>query len=97
MHVRILKPAKSAMQSGMRNTKKWIMQFPQRDRADPNSLTGWPSSRDTLKQVALEFDSEAEAIEYAKKNSYTYDVDEPHGRISKPKSYSDNFKFNKIS
>lgn len=97
MQVRILKPAKTAMQSGIRKTKKWIIQFPVRDRQDPNPLMGWAQSNDTLKQIKLEFDSKEDAIAYAQSKGYDFTVEEPELPQRKPKAYSDNFKFNKIS
>ena len=50
MQVRIYKPAKTAMQSGQRNTKEWVLETePAPKEIDP--LMGWTSSRDTMQQV----------------------------------------------
>lgn len=96
MTVRIFKPAKTAMQSGTRKTKKWVLEYPPLDRPDPNPLMGWPQSMDTIKQARLEFDSLEEATAYAKKKELDYVVIEPEASSSKTKSYADNFRFNKI-
>ncbi len=40
---KIYKPAKTAMQSGTRNTKNWILEFESMDK-ETNPLTGWISS-----------------------------------------------------
>ena len=54
MQVRIYKPAKTAMQSGQRNTKEWVLETePAPKEIDP--LMGWTSSRDTMQQVKLQF------------------------------------------
>ena len=54
MQVRIYKPAKTAMQSGQRNTKEWVLETePAPKEIDP--LMGWTSSRDTMQQVQLHF------------------------------------------
>lgn len=97
MQVRITKPAKTATQSGIRKTKKWTLEFPPLDRPDPNSLMGWPCSRDTVKQLNLEFDTKEAAMAYARDKGLDFIVVEPEKRSPKSKSYADNFKFNKIS
>ena len=66
MQVRIYKPAKTAMQSGQRNTKEWLLESePAPKEIDP--LMGWTSSRDTMQQVKLYFATLEEATAYAKK------------------------------
>ena len=66
MQVRIYKPAKTAMQSGQRNTKEWLLESePAPKEIDP--LMGWTSSRDTMQQVKLYFATLEEAKAYAKK------------------------------
>ena len=42
------------MQSGMRNTKNWLLEF-ETLNTGINPLTGWETSRDTLSEVKLEF------------------------------------------
>ena len=55
------------MQSGKRNSKKWLLEFETLDSSiDP--LMGWESSIDTMSEVKLEFSSKDEAINYVKKN-----------------------------
>ena len=66
MQVRIYKPAKTAMQSGQRNTKEWLLESePAPKEIDP--LMGWTSSRDTMQQVKLYFATLEEAKAYAEK------------------------------
>lgn len=96
MHVRIYKPAKTAMQSGRGNTRDWILEFEPSTRLDTDPLMGWTSSRDTRRQVTLRFHSEAEAVEYAREHGYTYTVLKEHTRKVKPKSYSDNFAWSRL-
>ncbi|MDX1736679.1 MAG: ETC complex I subunit [Alphaproteobacteria bacterium] len=91
MEVRIFKPAKTAMQSGRHNTKRWVLEFEPTDRASADQLMGWVGSSDTSKQVQLKFDTKEEAISYATKQGYSYTVSEEKTRKIKPKSYSDNF------
>ncbi len=87
---KIYKPAKTAMQSGKRNTKKWLLEFDTLDKG-VYPLMGWESSQDTMSEVKLEFSSKELAVNYAKKNNIEYYIVEPEKRKIIKKSYSDNF------
>ena len=87
---KIYKHTKTAMQSGIRNTKNWILEFDTLDQ-EVNPLMGWVSSKDTMSEVRLEFSSKDEAVNYAKKNNVNYYIIEPEKRKIIKKSYSDNF------
>ena len=87
---KIYKPTRTAMQSGKRNTKKWLLEFDTLDNGvDP--LMGWESSKDTMSEIKLEFSSKDQAINYAKKNDLDFYIIEPQKRKIIIKSYSDNF------
>ena len=87
---KIYKPTKTAMQSGKRNSKNWLLEFDTLNKGvDP--LMGWETSKDTMSEVKLEFSSKEQAIYYAKKNDIDYYVIEPQQRKVIKKSYSDNF------
>ena len=87
---KIYKPSKTAMQSGNRNTKNWLLEFDTLNTGiDP--LMGWVSSKDTMSQVKLEFSTKEQAINYAKKNNINYYIIEPQKRKIIKKSYADNF------
>ena len=90
MKAKIYKPTKTAMQSGMRNTKNWLLEFDTLNTGI-NPLMGWESSNDTMSEVKLEFSSKDQAVNYAKKNNINYYVVEPQKRKIIKKSYSDNF------
>ena len=78
------------MQSGMRNTKKWLLEFDTLDTGtDP--LMGWVNSKDTMSEVKLEFSTKDQAISYAKKNNINYYLIDSNERKLIKKSYSDNF------
>jgi NADH dehydrogenase (ubiquinone) Fe-S protein 4 len=78
------------MQSGNRNTKKWLIEFDTLDTG-VNLLMGWESSKDTMSEVKLEFSTKDQAINYARKNNIDYYIIEPQKRKIIKKSYSDNF------
>uniref|UniRef100_UPI0035902389 NADH dehydrogenase [ubiquinone] iron-sulfur protein 4, mitochondrial-like isoform X2 n=1 Tax=Myxine glutinosa TaxID=7769 RepID=UPI0035902389 len=91
---RIFVPARNSMQSGEGNTHKWHMELDTRERWE-NPLMGWASSADPLSNITLTFSSKEDAITFAKKNGWRYQV-EKH-QIPKPrqKSYGENFAWNK--
>ena len=78
------------MQSGKRNTKKWILEFDTLNTG-VNPLMGWESSKDTMSEVKLEFFTKEEAINYVKKNNIEYYIVEPQKQKIIKKSYTDNF------
>jgi hypothetical protein len=71
MLARIYKPAKTAMQSGLAKTKEWVLDYEPASPREVEPLMGWTSSGDTLAQVRLFFETQEEAIEYAKENNIT--------------------------
>jgi len=87
---KIYKPSQTVMQSGKRNTKKWILEFETQDTVII-PLMGWETSTDTMSEVKLEFDSKKLAINFAKKNNIEYYIIEPQKRKIVKKSYADNF------
>uniref|UniRef100_UPI0025403986 NADH dehydrogenase [ubiquinone] iron-sulfur protein 4, mitochondrial n=1 Tax=Euleptes europaea TaxID=460621 RepID=UPI0025403986 len=92
--VHIFVPTRNAMQAGVNNTKKWKMEFDTRERWE-NPLMGWASSADPMSNLLVTFATKEEAIAFAEKNGWSYDVQER--RIPKPKSksYGANFSWNK--
>ncbi|XP_072520918.1 NADH dehydrogenase [ubiquinone] iron-sulfur protein 4, mitochondrial [Salminus brasiliensis] len=92
--VRIFVPTRTAMQSGVQNTKKWKMDFDTRERWE-NPLMGWASTADPLSNMVLTFSTKEDAIAFAEKNGWSYDITEK--RTAKPrfKSYGANFSWDK--
>ena len=93
MRVRIYKPARNAMQSGIARTKEWVLVYPAADAREIDPLMGWTSSRDMKSQLQLSFATKDEAIAYAQRNGLAYKVSEPQTRAAVRKSYADNFRF----
>ncbi|KAK1792405.1 hypothetical protein P4O66_012355 [Electrophorus voltai] len=92
--VHIFVPTRTAMQSGIQNTKKWKMEFDTRERWE-NPLMGWVSTADPLSNLTLTFSTKEDAIAFAEKNGWSYDITEK--RMPKPrvKSYGANFSWDK--
>lgn len=95
MTIKIYKPTKTSMQSGLGNTKKWLAEYISDSDNIKDNLMGWTSSVDTKSQIKIFFDTRDKAIEWAKHNNYQYFVEEPMIRKLKIKSYSSNFDMNK--
>jgi len=95
MRARIYRPARTAMQSGRARTRQWVLEFEPESPSRPDPLMGWTSSSDMRQQVQLDFDTKDEAIAYAEREGIAYQVFEPHASKPKPKSYSDNFRFDR--
>ena len=83
MKAKIYQPAKTAMQSGKANVRHWIMM-------------GWVGSGDRRGQLKLRFDTKDAAISYAERNALSYQIAEPNLPRVILKSYSDNFKYEKV-
>ncbi len=96
MRVRIYQPSKTAMQSGRGGTKRWTLEFEPGARREMDPLMGWTSSRDTRAQVHMSFDTLEEAVAYAEKQGYAYSVQAASARTVRPKSYSDNFRYDRV-
>jgi NADH dehydrogenase (ubiquinone) Fe-S protein 4 len=74
----------------------WQLDFDVRERWE-NPLIGWSSSGDPLSNMAVKFSSKEDAIHFAEKNGWAYEVEEPQKWKFKPKSYGLNFSWDKKS
>jgi ETC complex I subunit conserved region len=92
---RIFRPAKTAMQSGAR-ARKWVLAYEPATRRQPDPLMGWASAADTLNEVSLHFATLEEAVAFATRNALDYTVIPPQYSIEKPKSYADNFRYDRV-
>jgi len=93
--VTIKRPSKTNMQSGLKKTKMWIIEFDFDHSLQKDLLMGWNSSKNTTKQLKLNFDSLDDAILWCQKNSYKYRVVDQTYRLVKSKSYASNFSNNR--
>lgn len=87
----IYKPTKSAMQSGLNNTKKWCLTNTDINETYINSRFCWVGSSNPEKQVKLYFIDLESAKNFANKNNYDYEVIKPNETNFIKKSYSENF------
>ena len=92
--VRILRPAKSAMQSGRGKSQDWVIQPVLLSARMPEQVMGWVSAGDTLSEMQnkLRFATLDEAKAFADKRGWVYEVEAPAERVIKPRNYLDNFR-----
>ena len=95
MTIKIYKPSKTAMQSGLGKTKKWLAEYISDVDNVKDTLMGWNSSLDTQSQIKIFFETKEQAIAWAKNNNYQFNVEAPKIKKIKPKSYASNFDINR--
>jgi hypothetical protein len=96
MEARIYQPAKNAMQSGRAGQDTWVLEYLTVEAKKVDPLMGWSGSGDTNSQVRLRFPTLESAEARAKSLGLDYEVKQPKSRIVKPKSYSDNFRSDRV-
>ncbi|MBV8118795.1 MAG: ETC complex I subunit [Alphaproteobacteria bacterium] len=96
VQARIYRPAKTAMQSGRRGTRKWVLEYEPAASRSPDPLMGWTSAADTLNEVHLLFATLGEATAFAERQGLSYTIIQPHTFSEKPKSYADNFRYDRV-
>ena len=84
------------MSSGTAKSRHWILEFAAEGARRKDAYTGWNSIDGTANQVKLKFDTLEEAQAYAAAQGLAARVDKPHPRKRRAKSYSDNFKFDRV-
>lgn len=95
MVARIFRPAKTAMQSGKAKTNKWILQYEPEVARTIDPLMGYTSTSDAKSQIKLVFNSQEEAVSYAKRNKIPFRISQANDRKIFRASYPDNFKFDR--
>ena len=75
MQARIYQPSKSAMTSGMGNSREWILEYAPVEARRIDPLMGWTGSGDMNSQVRLRFETEEAAVDFARRNGLAYTVE----------------------
>lgn len=92
MRARIYLPPKSAMQSGLARTHRWMLEYEPEHKKVIDPLMGWTGSDDMRQQIRLSFETQEEAIAYAEAEGIPYDLEITPAHTRKPKAYADNFR-----
>lgn len=81
------------MQSGQAGARRWVLEF-EPDRPPPaDVLMGWTGQVETSDQVRLYFETEGQAIAFARRHGIPHQVAEPPPAARVIKAYGDNFAF----
>jgi hypothetical protein len=96
MTARIYQPTRSATQSGQ-GKDWWVLEYEPERAREIDPLMGWTSSSDMKSQVTLRFDSQEQAVAYAERNGIAYRIEAPKAATRKVISYSDNFRYNRLT
>lgn len=91
MSAKIYQPAKTAMQSGRGNTKKWLLEFIPQSAKTIDPIMGWTGSEDTQTQLRMKFASLEDAEKYAQLHKIEYIVIKPNSGKPKIQAYAANF------
>ncbi len=93
MTARIYKPSKTAMQSGLGNTKDWALDFDPEEPRQVEPLMGWTSSSDMRQELRLRFATKEAAVAYCERHGIAYQLFDAAAPKRRGMSYSDNFAF----
>merc|ERR1719317_238978 len=98
--VRIYRPVKNAGQQYNQDAYgTWQVEFVNAARPWNNPLMGWTSRKDSMYDEHFKFvhfDSKDDAIKWAIRAGYRYEISEPKVARKKPKSYNSTFGLNGI-
>src|ERR1044072_1587080 len=73
----IFRPARSAMTSGKRGGKRWVLRFERRRPLHIEPLMGWTADADPMADLELKFDSLSAAVRFAEREAIKYRVCHP--------------------
>ena len=88
----IYSPSKNVMQAGKAKEQTWHLRFDKEVAKLIEPLMGYTSSLDMNEQIILRFSSKESAIDFAKNNKIIYRIEDQKTREIPKKSYSDNFR-----
>ena len=91
MQVKIYQPTKTATQSGKKSSQWLLVPIIEANHKSINNVMGWTSSNNTLSQIKLKFDNSQDAMKYAMKQGWDYEIILPKTALVTKKSYSNNF------
>ena len=96
MKARIYQPARTATQSGLAQTRQWVLRFERASAMRVEPVMGWTAGDDMTQEIRLSFPTKEAAIAYAKANGIAYSAPKPHNRVVPRRAYADNFAANRV-
>ena len=94
MLAKIYQPSPSAMTSG-RAKRHWVLEFMGGSSGTIDPLTGTKRSTNMRSQLNLKFETLEEAVAYSKANNIPHQVVQSQKVKRIPRSYADNFAFDR--
>ena len=94
MLAKIYQPSPSAMTSG-RAKRHWVLEFMGGSSGTIDPLTGTKRSTNMRSQLNLKFETLEEVVAYAKANNIPHQVVQSQKVKRIPRSYADNFAFDR--
>ena len=95
--VRIYKPSRNPMQSGVQNLKSWRVEFNVKEKWE-NPAMGWGSTADPISNIAgwLKFKTKEDAIAFVTKQGWAVsEINDPNEAKPVRRTYGDNFSWTK--
>lgn len=92
MKFRLYRQTKSAMQSGKKNAKKWLLvPIEEKNQRQIDPLMGWIGTSNAVSQLKFQFSDKESAIAFAKEKGFEVELIEPKESSLQVKSYAENF------
>jgi hypothetical protein len=92
----IHQPAPVPVQSGQARTREWLLDFDPESPQVLDHLMGWAGSRNPFASLdPLRFADRHSAVEFAQQHGWPYVLRPPPVRRIRPKSYADNFRYDR--
>lgn len=96
MVARIYRPSKTAMQSGIGNSKLWRLEYAPESAKTFEDVMGYCGSSDMKSQIKLKFESQEAAISYCERHGIPYELMKEQTRKHRPRTYAENFRYGRL-
>jgi len=93
MKARIIRPGKSATQSGRAKGQRWQLEFEPEAPPTIGPLMDYTATTDMRREVKLSFATLDEAIRYARQHGIVFEVVDNGEHVVRGSAYADNFSF----
>ena len=90
--VTIYRPRSSVNTQGSCSGKKWIIKFECDSSKFTYDLMKWTGSKDMSSELKLTFETKEQAIEFANKKKWSYQIQDDYTKKIIKKNYAENFK-----
>ena len=92
IHARIFSTLKSTAQAGRAKQGQWTLEVSGTPGSIRDLETAWNSTADTLRQIALKFNSLEEARAFADRHQLRYTIETTKSASPRRRTYAENFR-----